>query len=158
MELLLGCRRTSLLLFFGPRIARDNSTVLRYLSPSPSALEITLAQTKIQVVPGMLIEKLVGGIVRVQTPIGPRYVMASFLQRIYLLWMFRNFAILPYAVLNGRQQRMIDRMCSEQRFKWIACVNGMDEAPVIGTIERRPTNQSLPPRHAVARETGTLAA
>ena len=106
----------------------------------------------------MLIEKLAGGVVGVQTPIGPRYVMPSFRQRIYLLWMFRNFAILPYAVLNGRQQRMIDRMCSEQHFESIAYVNGMDEAPIIGTIERRPTNQSLPPRHAVARETGALAA
>ena len=53
---------------------------------------------------------------------------------------------------------MIDRMCSEQRFESIAYVNGLGEAPVIGTIERRPMNQSLPPRHAVARETGTLAA
>jgi len=106
----------------------------------------------------MLIEKLAGGVVGVQTPIGPRYVMPSFRQRIYLLWMFRNFAILPYAVLNGRQQRMIDRMCSEQHFESIASVNGMDEAPIIGTIERRPSNQSLPPRHPVARETGTLAA
>jgi hypothetical protein len=106
----------------------------------------------------MLIEKLAGGVVRVQTPIGPRYVMPSFLQRIYLLWMFRNFAILPYAVLSVRQQRMIDRMCSEQPFESIAYVNGMDEAPVIGTIERRPTNRSLPPRRAVARETGSLAA
>jgi hypothetical protein len=106
----------------------------------------------------MLIEKLAGGVVAVQTPIGPRYVMPSFRQRIYLLWMFRNFAILPYVVLNGRQQRMIDRMCSEQRFESIAYVHGMDEAPVIGTIERRPTNQLLPLRQPVARETGTLAA
>ena len=106
----------------------------------------------------MLIEKLAGGVVRLQTPIGPRYIMPSFLQRIYVLWMFRNFAILPYAVLNGRQQRMIDRMCSEQRFESIGYVNGLGEAPVIGTIERRPMNQSLSPRHGVARETGTLAA
>jgi len=103
----------------------------------------------------MLIEKLAGGVVRVQTPIGPRYVMPSFLHRIYVLWMFRNFAILPYAVLNGRQQRMIDRMCSEQRFESIAYVNDLGEAPVIGTIERRPMNQPLPPRHAVARETNS---
>ena len=106
----------------------------------------------------MLIEKLAAGVVRLQTPMGPRYVMPSFLQRIYVLWMFRNFAILPYAVLSGRQQRLIDRMCSEQRFDSIAYVNGLGEAPVIGTIERRPINESLPSRHAVARETGTLAA
>ena len=119
---------------------------------------IAPAQIKIQVIRSMLIEKLAGGVARVQTPIGPRYVMPSFLQRIYLLWMFRHFAILPYAVLSIRQQRMIDRMCSEQPFESIACVNGMDEAPVIGTIERRPVNPSQPPRRDVARETPTLAA
>jgi hypothetical protein len=86
----------------------------------------------------MLIEKLAAGVVQVQTPIGPRYVMPSFLQRIYLIWMFRNFPILPHAVLSRRQQRMIDRMCSEQRFASMAYADGMDEAPVIGTVERRP--------------------
>jgi hypothetical protein len=87
----------------------------------------------------MLIEKLAGGVVKVQTPIGPRYVMpSSFLQRAYLLWMFRNFAILPHAVLSRRQQRMIDQMCSEQRFASIAYSDGMSEVPVIGTIEHRP--------------------
>src|SRR5437660_6636226 len=86
----------------------------------------------------MLIEKLAAGVVQVQTPIGPRFVMPSFRQRIYLLWVFRNFPVLPHAVLNKRQQRMIDRMCSEQRFASMAYADGMDEAPVIGTIERRP--------------------
>ena len=54
----------------------------------------------------MLIEKLAGllgdKVVQVRTPIGPRYIMPSFLQRVYLLWMFRNFPILPHAVLNRR--------------------------------------------------------
>src|SRR3954470_9435560 len=85
----------------------------------------------------MLIEKLAAGVVQVQTPIGPRYVMPSFLQRVYLLWMFRNFPILPHAVLNKRQQRLIDRMCGEQTFVSMAYADGT-EAPVIGTIERRP--------------------
>src|SRR5579872_6557001 len=98
----------------------------------------------------MLIEKLAAGVVQVQTPIGPRYVMPSFLQRIYLIWMFRNFPILPHAVLNRRQQRMIDRMCSEQSFASAAYANGMDEAPVIGTIERRPPMPALPPRRPSA--------
>ena len=86
----------------------------------------------------MLIEKLAAGVVQVQTPIGPRYVMPSFLQRVYLLWMFRNFPILPHAVLSRRQQRLIDQMCGEQRFASMAYADGMDEAPVIGTIEHRP--------------------
>jgi hypothetical protein len=108
----------------------------------------------------MLIEKLADGVVQVQTPIGPRYVMPSFLQRVYLLWMFRNFPILPYAVLNRRQQRMIDRMCREQRFASMAYADGMDEAPVIGTVERRPpvgTDQSSS-RHAVTSDSNRLTA
>ena len=108
----------------------------------------------------MWIDKLADGVVRVQTPIGPRYVMPSFRQRLYLLWMFRNFPILPHAVLSARQQRMIDRMCAEQRFASMAYADGMDEAPVIGTIERRPpVRTELPPRKSVAREgSGALPA
>jgi len=108
----------------------------------------------------MLIEKLAAGVVQVQTPIGPRFVMPSFLQRIYLVWMFRNFPILPHAVLNKRQQRMIDRMCSEQTFASFAYADGIDEAPVIGTIERRPPvgAPTLPPRRPAASESSPLAA
>ena len=108
----------------------------------------------------MLIEKLAAGVVKVQTPIGPRYVMPSFPQRVYLLWMFRNFPILPHAVLNQRQQRMIDRMCSEQRFASMAYADGMDEAPVIGTVERRPPigATELPPRRPMANDARGIAA
>ncbi len=103
-----------------------------------------------------MIDKLAAGVVQVQTPIGPRYVIPSTLQRFYLVWMFRNFPILPHAVLSRRQQRMIDRMCSEQRFASMAYADGMDEVPVIGTIEHRPPAapvNPLPPRRPVVSET-----
>jgi hypothetical protein len=111
----------------------------------------------------MWIEKLSDGVVQVQTPIGPRYLMPSFLQRVYFLWMFRHFPILPHAVLNTGQQRMIDRLCSEQRFVSMAYADGMDDAPVIGTVERRPSakmgQDSLPQRRPVVSESpGGLAA
>ena len=106
----------------------------------------------------MLIEKLAAGVVEVQTPIGPRYVMPSFLQRVYLLWMFRNFPILPHAVLSRRQQRLIDHMCSEQLFASMAYADGM-EAPVIGTIEHRPPIASaLPSRRPRPSESAGIAA
>jgi hypothetical protein len=107
----------------------------------------------------MLLEKLAAGVVRVQTPIGPRYVMPSFLQRIYLLWMFRNFPILPHAVLSKRQQRLIDRMCGEQRFTSML-YDGPDDVPVIGTVEHRPplADNPLPPRRPVASETARALA
>ena len=92
----------------------------------------------------MWIEKLSDGVVQVQTPIGPRYLMPSFLQRVYFVWMFRHFPILPHAVLSGGQQRMIDRLCSEQRFVSMAYADGMDDAPVIGTVERRPNPKTGP--------------
>jgi len=109
----------------------------------------------------MWIEKLSDGVVQVQTPIGPRYVMPSFLQRVYCVWMFRHFPILPHAVLSTGQQRMIDRLCSEQRFVSMAYADGLEDAPVIGTIERRPRMgpESLPPRRPVVSEgSGGLAA
>jgi hypothetical protein len=107
----------------------------------------------------MWIEKLSDGVVRVQTPIGPRYVMPSFMQRVYLLWMFRNFPILPHAVLSGRQQRLIDDLCAGQRFASMAFSDGLDEAPVIGTIERRPVigGEQLPPRRPVVSEGRAIA-
>ena len=102
----------------------------------------------------MWMEKLSDGVVQVQTPIGPRYLMPSFLQRVYFLWMFRHFPILPHAVLNTGQKRMIDRLCSEQRFVSMAYADGMEDAPVIGTVERRPQMgpDSLPPSRPVTSE------
>src|ERR1700722_238973 len=108
-----------------------------------------------------MIEKLAAGVVQVQTPIGPRYVVPpNWFQPAYLLWMFRNFPILPHAVLSRRQQRMIDRMCGEQRFASMAYADGMDEAPVIGTVEHRPpiaANQLPPRRPSASESTRSLA-
>jgi len=105
----------------------------------------------------MWIDKLADGVVQVQTPIGPRYVMPSLLQRVYFLWMFRHFPILPHAVLSSWQQRLIDRLCSEQRFVSMAYADGMEDAPVIGTVERRPTMGpgTLPPRRPVVSESSS---
>jgi len=108
----------------------------------------------------MLIDKLAAGVVRVQTPIGPRYLIPSFFQRVYLVWVFRNFPIVPHAVLSSRQQRMIDRMCSEQAFAHRPRVDGLNEAPVIGTIERRPPGGTSPlqPGRPVAGDSAGLTA
>ncbi|MFY9949466.1 MAG: hypothetical protein WA261_11365 [Candidatus Sulfotelmatobacter sp.] len=102
----------------------------------------------------MWIDKLADGVVQVQTPIGPRYVMPSFLQRAYFIWMFRHFPILPHAVLSSWQQRLVDRLCSEQRFVSMAYADGLDDAPVIGTVERRSAmgSEPLPQRRPAASE------
>jgi hypothetical protein len=105
----------------------------------------------------MWIEKLADGVVQVQTPIGPRYLMPSFLQRVYFVWMFRHFPILPHVVLSKGQQRMIDRLCSEQRFVSMAYADGMEDAPVIGTVERRPRTgpDSFSARRPVVNESSS---
>jgi hypothetical protein len=86
--------------------------------------------------PFMWIERLLYGVLRVLTPLGPRYLSPSFLERVYLLWAFRNFTSLPLVVLNHRQQKLVDRLCSQQKFVSLPFENGMFEQPLIGTVER----------------------
>jgi hypothetical protein len=82
-------------------------------------------------------EKLAGGVLRVVTPLGPRYINPSFLQRVYLVWIFRHFATLPHQVLRSRQQKMIDRLCTSY-FVSRRPHNGREQAPIVGTVERGP--------------------
>jgi len=83
-------------------------------------------------------EKLAGGVLRIVTPLGPRYINPSFLQRVYLVWIFRHFATLPHQVLRSRQQQMIDRLCTSHAFVSRRPHNGREQAPIVGTVERRP--------------------
>ena len=85
----------------------------------------------------MWLEKLFAGVLRVLTPLGARYIQPSFAQRIYLLWIFRHFKVLPLQVLTPRQRRVIDALCVEPRFVPLTEKDGW-EAPIIGTLERRP--------------------
>ncbi len=98
----------------------------------------------------MWIEKLVGGVVRIITPIGPRYIRLTLSQRAYFLWIFRHFDKLPQGVLSERQRRFVDQLCVEHRF--ISLPSTMDEAPVIGTLERLPLVQleEVPSKRPVA--------
>ena len=109
--------------------------------------------------PSMVIEKLADGVVQVQTPIGPRYLMLSFPQRLYFVWVFRHFPVLPHAVLSRRQQRMINRMCSEQVFASLPYSDGTNAPPVIGIIEHRPAvgTHSLPATSPVDETAGLTA-
>ncbi len=84
-------------------------------------------------------EKLATGVVRVVTPIGPRFIELSFWQRAYFLWIFRNFDTLPQQVLSERQQRIIDQLCVEKRF--VSLPSSWEDAHIIGTLERIPVMQ-----------------
>src|SRR5271165_130752 len=88
--------------------------------------------------PVMWMEKLSQGVLRVLTPLGPRYLHPSFAQRLYLLWIFRNFETLPVKVLSPRQQRRIDAMCARHGFVSVLEPNGLWDTPLLGTLEQRP--------------------
>jgi hypothetical protein len=100
----------------------------------------------------MWIEKLAGGVLAVDTPIGPRYVQPNLVQRAFLLWTFRNFFSLPQQVLRPWQQQLIDRLWSENRFVSLS-TGGTQDRPVIGRIERRTPAKVLPIRKPVSSST-----
>jgi hypothetical protein len=85
----------------------------------------------------MWIEKLAGGILQIDTSNGPQYLQpATFRQRAYLVWIFRNFHSLPALVLRPREQRLIDQLWSEQRSSPALSIRPRGR-PIIGRIERR---------------------
>jgi len=86
----------------------------------------------------MWMEKLSLGVLRVLTPLGPRYVNPSFVQRLYLLWIFRNFHTLPVKVLSSRQRKRIDRMCAQHGYVSLLVLNERAEPTILGTLEQRP--------------------
>jgi hypothetical protein len=102
----------------------------------------------------MWINRLLYGVLRVLTPLGPRYLGPSFLERVYLLWTFRNFTSLPLVVLNHRQQKLVDRLYSQQKFVSLAFENGMFDLLLIGTVERlspRPSQTETQAEGALSR-------
>lgn len=107
----------------------------------------------------MWMEKLSLGVLRVLTPLGPRYLNPSFLQRLYLLWIFRNFDTLPLKVLSLRQQRRIDAMCARHGFVSVLEPNGLMDTPLLGTLEQRPpVAPSLRPNRSVSNAVAPFAA
>jgi hypothetical protein len=102
----------------------------------------------------MWIDIFTDGVVRIITPIGPRYIELTFWQRVYFLWIFRHFDKIPQQVLSAREQRVIDSLCVEQRY--ITLSSRGNAAPIIGTLERVPLKQveeELPPK----RPAGSVA-
>lgn len=105
----------------------------------------------------MWLEKLSSGVLRVITPVGPRYLQPTLLQRLYLLWVFRNFQTLPVKVLSSHQQRLLESMWAENRF--VAFGVGVEDAPLLGTLEQRPLAPAvtLPPRRPSGSVTDSVA-
>jgi hypothetical protein len=99
-------------------------------------------QQSSQVSQNMWIEKLAGGVLELDTPIGPRYLQPSLMQRAFLLWTFRNFCSLPQSVLRPWEHRLIERLWTDNRFVSLSAP-GMIDRPVIGKLERRPPQAGI---------------
>ena len=84
--------------------------------------------------PVMRMRKLFFGVLRVLTPLGPLYLTPSLAERLYLLWIFRNFETLPIRVLSPRQQRRMEAMCARQGFVSVLEANGLLDTPLLGTL------------------------
>jgi hypothetical protein len=102
----------------------------------------------------MLTNQPVRGVLRVQTPLGPRYFRLSFLQRLYIRWIFRHFLTLPVKVLSPWQLRFIDGLCdSRHSVSWLE-----PDVPVLGTLEQRPPAHGAHASPAKAESVSPLAA
>jgi hypothetical protein len=94
----------------------------------------------------MWIEKIRRGVLQVSTDHGPRYVNPSLMERVQLVWMFRNFHILNPEIMSRHQRSLVDTLCDQGR-------NGVkkgvkpEQLCIIGTVETIPP---LPPRKAPA--------
>lgn len=107
----------------------------------------------------MWLEKLTQGMLRVLTPLGPRYVNPSLWQRLYLLWLFRNFHTLPVKVLSAWQQQRVEQICRQHGFVSLTFA----EPIILGTLEQRPlveaeTHPPRRPSQGVSDAVGSFAA
>jgi hypothetical protein len=110
----------------------------------------------------MSLEMIVAGVLRVVTPLGPRYIKPSMAQRIHLFWIFRHFQILPWEVLTPGQRRFMDALCMQTLSVPLTRANGLD-APLVGTLEKcqlsdgSPETKEIPARRP-AREISDVIA
>src|SRR5690242_686528 len=85
--------------------------------------------------------KIFHGVLQVATTSGVRILRASFLERLYLMWTFRNFQILPHAVLNHRQRRLLDTLLVRRHSDTLSAE--LVDCPVIGTVERSESRAAV---------------
>lgn len=78
----------------------------------------------------MSIRRSLFGVLEVVTPAGAHYLCPSPLERVYLLWMFRNFRTLPLTVLTNAQRRKIESMVAKYRR-----ANPMKCDEILGSVE-----------------------
>lgn len=84
----------------------------------------------------MGLKKLIGGVLHVQTADGLRCVELTSRERVTLLWLFRNFKLLPESVLGKAAQQLVHVLLGSDRSQ-LRCAHNHaeDDDFVIGTIE-----------------------
>ena len=85
------------------------------------------------------------GVLEVVTPSGMYYLSPTMSERLYLIWIFRNFRTLPLTVLTKSQQRKMELIVARHRY---ASLDSCDE--ILGTVEFA-TPAKKPLRSATAR-------
>lgn len=81
-----------------------------------------------------MLEKLTRGVLHVSFATGLSYVQPTFMERVRLIWLFRNFRILPYHVLPPRQRAWISALCEGNRLHKYNSFLDREIASLIGTI------------------------
>jgi hypothetical protein len=101
----------------------------------------------------MWIEKILHGVLAVQTEIGVRYLRPAWYERVLLVWTFRHFQVLPEKVLRSREREMIGEIIARSGFVSAVNRNGHVDC-CIGTIERSaPLPTCKPAQAAPASDT-----
>ena len=104
----------------------------------------------------MYLKKLCGGVLHIQTANGLRCVELTGRERLTLLWLFRNFKILPEAVLGKTRRTFLETLLGSDRSQ-LRCAHNHaeDDDYVIGTVEFVPVHQKAAktgaPKIAVAK-------
>ena len=102
-----------------------------------------------------MLDKVRAGVLHLSTPNGSLCVKPPFRDRLYLLWIFRNFKILPEQVLRDREKKFIERLRSSD-LPALPGNFGTDEGLVIGTVDyeymRKPVQSERRVTQAVAMQ------
>lgn len=94
-----------------------------------------------------MLDKIRAGVLQLSTPNGSVCVKPPFKERLLLLWIFRNFKILPEQVLGAREKKLVERL-RDSDLPQLSGNFGRDEGLVIGTVEyemmRKPVKSHRP--------------
>lgn len=87
----------------------------------------------------MYLKKICGGVLHIQTANGLRCVELTGRERLSLIWLFRNFKILPESVLGKATRALLGALLGSDRSQLRCAHNHADDDDfIIGTVECVP--------------------